>query len=59
MRDVCDRREKVGTLDRVKELVGSPKMSWESRKRMCKIESEFERYLSVISVASFNGQNSM
>ena len=41
MRDVCDRAEKVGVLERVKELVGTPKGLWDSRKRMCKIEDEF------------------
>ena len=31
-------------LERVTELVGSPKGLWDSRKRMCKIEDEFDRY---------------
>ena len=56
LRDVCDRTEKVEVLERVKELAGSPKGIWESRKRICKIESEFKRYLSVIPVVSFDGQ---
>ena len=56
VRDVCDRAEKVEVLERVKELVGSPKGLWDSRKRMCKIEDEFNRYLSVVPVVSFNGQ---
>ena len=56
VRDMCDRAEKVEVLERVKELVGSPKGLWDSRKRMCKIEDEFNRYLSVIPVVSFNGQ---
>ena len=50
VRDVCDKAEKVEVLERVQELVGSPKGIWESRKRMCKIESEFDRYLPVIPV---------
>ena len=37
LRDVCDRAEKVEVLERVKELVGSPKRIWESRKMMYKI----------------------
>ena len=44
IREVCDRAEKVDVLERIKELVGSPKWVWESRKQMCKIESEFDRY---------------
>ena len=56
IRDVCDRAEKVEVLERIQQVVGSPKGVWESRKRMCKIESEFDRYLSVIPVVSFNGQ---
>ena len=42
--------------ERIQELVGSPKGIWESRKRKCKIESVFDRYLSVIPIVSFNGQ---
>ena len=54
--DVCDRTEEVEVLEKVQELMGSPKGIWESRKSMCKIESELERYLYVIPVVSFNGQ---
>ena len=53
---MCDRTEKVKVLERIQELVGSPKAIWESRKRMYKIESEFDRYLPVIPVVSFNEQ---
>ena len=56
MLDVCDRKEKVEVLERIQELVGSPKGIWESRKRMCKIVGEFDRYLPVIPVVSSNGQ---
>ena len=54
--DACDKTERVEVLERIQELVGSPEGIWESRKRKCKIESVFDRYLSVIPIVSFNGQ---
>ena len=45
VRDVFDRTEKVEVLERIQELVGSPKGIWESRNVMRKIEIEFDRYL--------------
>ena len=56
MCDAYDRTEKFEAFERVQKLVGSPKGIWESRKRKCKIESVFDRYLSVIPIVSFNGQ---
>ena len=49
MCDACDRTEKVEAFERIQELVGLPKGIWESRERKCKIESVFDRYLSVIT----------
>ena len=57
--DVCDRKEKVEVFERIQGLVGSPKGIRESRNRKCKIESVFDRYLSVIPIVSFNRQNTM
>ena len=51
--DVMDKREEV---EEVKQLVGSVQGVWEGRGRLNKLEDDFERYLSVIPVVSFNGQ---
>ena len=53
---MCDNRENKEQQEQVKELVGSPKGHWESRKRLEGLEQEFDRWLSVIPVVSFNGQ---